>query len=61
MWDFPMVLTEGGRKAKRKQFSEEKIIDLLKEHEAGPSVADLYRRYRVSERSICRCKASSAV
>jgi hypothetical protein len=28
MWDFPMVLTEGGRKAKRKQFSEEKIIDL---------------------------------
>jgi len=56
-----MVLTEGGRKAKRKQFSEEKIIDLLKEHEAGPSVADLYRRYRVSQRSICRCKASSAV
>jgi putative transposase len=42
---------------KRKQYSEEQIIGILKEHEAGASVADLARRYGVSEQSIYRWKS----
>jgi putative transposase len=42
---------------KRKQYSEEKIIGILKENEAGASVADLARRYGVSEQSIYRWKS----
>lgn len=33
------------------RFSEEQIIGILKEHEAGVSVADLCRKYGVSERT----------
>jgi len=35
MWDFPIILTQGGPKMKRKRYSEEKIISILKEHDAG--------------------------
>lgn len=42
---------------KRKQFTEEKIIAILKAHESGMSVADLSRRHGVSEQSIYRWKA----
>jgi putative transposase len=42
---------------KRKQFTEEKIITILKAHESGVSVADLSRRHGVSEQSIYRWKA----
>ena len=41
MWDFPIILTQGGPKMKRKRYTEEQIISILKEHEAGASVADL--------------------
>jgi putative transposase len=37
--------------------SEEKIISILKEHEAGASAADLSRRHGVAENSIYRWKA----
>ena len=37
---------------KRNRFSEEKIIGILKEHEAGVSVADLCRKHGVSDASI---------
>jgi putative transposase len=33
---------------KRKRYSEEKIISILKEHEAGASAPDLSRRHGVS-------------
>jgi putative transposase len=33
---------------KRKRYSEENIIAILKEHEAGASVADLARRHGVA-------------
>jgi transposase-like protein len=33
---------------KRSRFSEEQIIGILKEHEAGVSVADLCRKHGVS-------------
>ena len=42
---------------KRSRFSEEQIIGILKEHEAGVSVADLCRKYGVSEASIYKWKA----
>ncbi len=42
---------------KKKTFTEQKIIGILKEHEAGATVADLSRRHGVSEQSIYRWKA----
>lgn len=42
---------------KRSRFSEEQIIGILKEHEAGVSVADLCRKHGVSDASIYRWKA----
>jgi putative transposase len=42
---------------KRSRFSEEQIIGILKEHEAGVSVADLCRKHGVSDASIYEWKA----
>jgi len=42
---------------KRSHFSEEQIIGILKEHEAGVSVADLCRMHCVSDASIYNWKA----
>jgi putative transposase len=42
---------------KRKRYSEEKIISILKEHEAGASAADLARRHGVADNTIYRWKA----
>jgi putative transposase len=42
---------------KRSRFSEEQIIGILKEHEAGVSVADLCRKHGVSDASIYKWKA----
>ncbi|GLS30766.1 putative transposase [Mesorhizobium albiziae] len=42
---------------KRSRFSEEQIIGILKEHEAGISVADLCRKHEVSDASIYNWKA----
>ncbi len=39
---------------KRKRYTEEKIISILKEHEAGASVPDLSRRYGIVENTIYR-------
>jgi putative transposase len=41
---------------KRKRYSEEKIISILKEHEAGAAVPDLSRRYGIAENTIYRWK-----
>ena len=37
---------------KRKRFSEEQIIAVLREHDAGAKAADLARKYGVSEASL---------
>jgi putative transposase len=42
---------------KRNRFSEEQIIGILKEHEAGISVSDLCRKHSVSDASIYKWKA----
>ena len=42
---------------KRSRFSEEQIIAILKEQEAGVSVADLCRKHGVSDASIYKWKA----
>jgi putative transposase len=42
---------------KRSRFSEEQIIAILKEQEAGVSVADLCRKHGVSDASIDEWKA----
>ena len=41
MWDFPLILTLGGPKMKRKRYTEEQIISILKEHEVGASVTQI--------------------
>jgi putative transposase len=41
----------------RSRFSEEQIIGILKEHEAGVPVAELCRRHGVSDASIYKWKA----
>jgi putative transposase len=41
---------------KRKRYTEEQIIGILKAHEAGVPVAELCRRHGVSEQSIYRWK-----
>ena len=42
---------------KRKRFSEEQIVGILQEHEAGVSVSDLCRKHGVSDASIYKWKA----
>ena len=42
---------------KRSRFTEDQIIGILKEHEAGISVADLCRKHGVSDASIYKWKA----
>jgi putative transposase len=42
---------------KRSRFPEEQIIGILKEYEAGVSVADLCRKHGVSDAGIYKWKA----
>jgi putative transposase len=57
MWDFPIIMTPGGPKMKRKRYTEEQIISILKEHEAGAKVEALSRRHGVCENTIYRWKS----
>ena len=42
---------------KRKRYTEEQIISILKEHEAGASVSELARRHGVAENTLYRWKS----
>ena len=46
---FPYKLDHRGSLMKRKRFTEEQIISILKENEAGISVPDLARRHGFAE------------
>ena len=41
---------------RKSRYSEEQIIGILRDHEAGVSVADLCRRHGVSQQTIYRWK-----
>ena len=45
---------------KRSRFTEDQIIGMLKEHEAGVPVADLCRKHGVSTASLYKCKGEYA-
>jgi len=42
---------------KRKHYSEEKIISILKQHEAGRSLADLAREHGIAQNTLYRWKS----
>ena len=42
---------------KRKRFSEEQIIAVLREHDAGAKAADLARKHGISEATLYNWKA----
>ena len=42
---------------KRKRYSEEQVIGILKEHEAGASMPEWSRRYGVAENTLYRWKS----
>ena len=42
---------------KRKRYTEEQIISILKAHEAGTSVAELSRKHGIVENTIYRWKS----
>jgi len=46
---------------KRKRYSEEQIISMLKQHEAGRSMADLAREHGVVENTLYRWKSTSSL
>lgn len=52
-----MRLTEGRRTIKRKRFTEEQIIAVLREHEAGANAGDLARKHGNSEATLYNWKA----
>mgnify|MGYP002713304253 CR=1 FL=1 len=59
MCDFPISAPEGHSDMKRKRYTEEQIISILIEHEAGASVAGIARRHGVVENAVFRWKSMS--
>jgi putative transposase len=45
---------------KRSRFTEEQIIGILKEQEAGAKTADMCRKHGISDATFCKYKAKYA-
>ena len=43
---------------RQKRFTEEQIIGVLKEHEAGIKAADICRKFGISEQTLYRGRAN---
>jgi putative transposase len=64
-WNFPAKIgpktgkqvIQKDQTMKRKRYTEEQIIAILKEHEAGMKTADLCRKHGISEASFYNWKA----
>jgi putative transposase len=54
--NWSLALFEEDQTMKRKRFTEEQIIGVLKEHEAGVRTADLCRKYGISEATFYNWK-----
>lgn len=54
---FPVVCYNQKNPMKRKRHTEEQIISILKEAEAGLSTADLVRKHGISEQTFYRWKS----
>jgi putative transposase len=54
MWDFPIILIQGGPSTNRKYYIREQNILILQEREEGASVSDLSPRHGVAENTIYR-------
>jgi putative transposase len=57
MWDFLITDPKGDPDMKRKRYTEEQIIAILKSHDAGRSVPDLAREHSIAENTIYRWKS----
>ena len=55
--DLESGLMEGRRTMKRNRFTQEQIIGVLREHEAGAKAADLARKHGISEATLYNWKA----
>lgn len=42
---------------RRSRFSEDQIIRILREHDAGLSVSDVYRKHRISHATFCKWRS----
>ena len=42
---------------RKSRFSEEQIIEMLKEHQAGLKAADICRKHGISDATFCKYKA----
>jgi len=46
---------------KRKRYTEEQIISILKQHEAGRSMVDLAREFGIAENTLYRWKSKFGI
>ena len=57
MWDFHLFLMNGDPNMKRKRFSKDHIISILKQHEASRTMVDLAREHGIAVNTLYRWKS----